>query len=87
VRVGATHWRADDGLVTDLRRACRGCNVTSVGGALLVGRERELHFPEAGIQPGRRDGIGKTSMADSATLGALTDRPLRALAQVTRSGR
>ncbi len=46
----------------------QGRKVPSVGGILLFGRERELHFPEAWIQAGRFRGTDKTSIADSAAL-------------------
>ena len=46
----------------------QGRKVPSVGGVLLFGREREVHFPDAWIQAGRFKGADKTRIVDSAAL-------------------
>lgn len=42
----------------------QGKKVPTVGGVLLFGRDRLLHFPDAWIQAGRFDGVDKSRIAD-----------------------
>ena len=46
----------------------RGRRVPSVGGLLLFGRERLVHFPDAWIQAGRFAGTDKSEIVDQADL-------------------
>ena len=55
----------------DTLRLCathQGRRVPTVGGVLLFGRDRLVHFPDAWIQAGRFAGIDKTDILDRAEL-------------------
>ncbi len=44
----------------------QGCEVPTVGGILLFGRDRERHFPDAWIQAGRFRGTDRSRILDRA---------------------
>ena len=62
----------------------QGRRVPTVGGMILFGLERAVHFPDAWIQAGRFAGVDKTHIADHAEL---REPPGRAIERRSSSSR